>query len=549
MILFEKDKAMRIFVFVLLAIGLSQATPSRGAVSSGGEVVVVYNKNVPASKEVADYYVQKRGVPGDQVFGFALSSGEDMSRAEFRDELQKPLAKLLSSKKLWRIGSETIPATSNELSRLQWRVKESKIRYAVLCYGVPLRIKPDPTMKEPGMEQLRPEFRRDEACVDSELAVLPMIEDRPLIFSPLPNRLYTCTNSAWLHPTNGLLLVSRLDGPTPEIAKGLVDKALAAEADGLWGRAYFDVRNTTEPGMKTGDDWIRGGADLCKRLGFETYVDENPGTIPDGFPMSQIAYYLGWYTADAAGPFAQPKVEFMPGAFAYHLHSHSAHTIRTNLAWVGPFLIKGVTATMGTVHEPYLGGTPDVAVFTSRFIYLGMTFGEAAWAAQPVVSWQTTVVGDPLYRPFGGSPEAIHDRFTRERNPLLAWSYLRLVNLNLAVGKKMDEMAMFIDALGGRTNSAILVEKLGDLYSGLGKPSSSAHAYESALKLETTPQQRIRLRLNLAEKLLALGEKEKAKANYEKLIKEAPNYPDKAAIQTRIAQLSPAPPAQPKAEK
>ena len=24
------------------------------------------------------------------------------------------------------------------------------------------------------------------------------------------------------------------------------------------------------------------------------------------------------------------------------------------------------------------------------------TFGEAAWAAQPALSWQTTVVGDPL---------------------------------------------------------------------------------------------------------------------------------------------------------
>jgi hypothetical protein len=31
----------------------------------------------------------------------------------------------------------------------------------------------------------------------------------------------------------------------------------------------------------------------------------------------------------------------------------------------------------------------------------GYTFGEAAWAAQPVLSWQTTVIGDPLYRPFG----------------------------------------------------------------------------------------------------------------------------------------------------
>ena len=28
------------------------------------------------------------------------------------------------------------------------------------------------------------------------------------------------------------------------------------------------------------------------------------------------------------------------------------------------------------------------------------TFGDAAYYAEPVLSWQTTFVGDPLYRPF-----------------------------------------------------------------------------------------------------------------------------------------------------
>jgi len=36
-----------------------------------------------------------------------------------------------------------------------------------------------------------------------------------------------------------------------------------------------------------------------------------------------------------------------------------------------------------------------------------ITFGEAAWAAQPVLSWQTTVVGDPLYRPFAKEPAGV----------------------------------------------------------------------------------------------------------------------------------------------
>jgi len=528
------------FSFFVAALALMTAV-ANAADSMGQQVVVVYNTKVPESRAVADYYAMRRNVPTNQVFGFEITPAEEITRAEFRDSLQRPLAKALSDQKLWRIASTIVPATSNEAARVEWRVVESRIRYAALCYGIPLKIKSDPNLKEPDMEKLRPELRRDEACVDSELALLPLIEQRTPLYSPMRNLLYTTTNATWLHPTNGLLLVSRLDGPTPEIAKTLVDKSLEAEKDGLWGRAYFDMRNTTEPGMKSGDDSIRMAAELCRRLGFETTVDENPGVFPSGFPLSQVAYYVGWYAPDISGAFASTNAEFMPGAFAYHLHSFSAVSLRTTeRGWVGPLLARGVTATMGTVYEPYLAGTPDMGVFTSRFIYFGMTFGEAAWASQPVLSWQTTVVGDPLYRPFGGSPEALHDRLLREDSPLLQWSNLRLVSLNLAAGRSAGDMALFVEALGALTNSAILSEKLGELYAAQGKPSSSVHAYQSALKLKPSPQQRLRLRLTLGEKLIALGEREKARENYQELLNEMPDYPDKAGIEKRIAQLAPA---------
>ena len=71
---------------------------------------------------------------------------------------------------------------------MEWKVVESKIRYAVLCYGVPLRIEQDPNLKEEGMENLRPEMRRDEAAVDSELALLPLIEEKLPLAGPLQTR-------------------------------------------------------------------------------------------------------------------------------------------------------------------------------------------------------------------------------------------------------------------------------------------------------------------------------------------------------------------------
>src|SRR3954466_6398712 len=194
---------------------------------------------------------------------------------------------------------------------------------------MPLRLAREPTAQETALAAMRPEMRRNVAAVESDLAVLPLIEQHPPIGGPLRNWAYGVTNYAMLHPTNGILLVTRLDGPSAAIARGLVDKAMQAEKDGLWGRAYFDLRSITEPGFKMGDDWIRGAAEICTRLGFETVVDTNSATFPASFPMSQIAIYAGWYAENACGPFALPNVEFMPGAFAYHLHSYSASTIRS----------------------------------------------------------------------------------------------------------------------------------------------------------------------------------------------------------------------------
>jgi hypothetical protein len=318
-----------------------------------------------------------------------------------------------------------------------------------------------------------------------------------------------------------------------------VDKALQGERDGLWGRGYLDLRNTTEPGYKIGDEWIRGAAEICRRLGFETVVDEKPGTFPAGFPMSHIAFYLGWYDGGVSGPFAQPVVEFMPGAFAYHIHSYSAATLRSSSQhWVGPLLAKGATITMGCVAEPYLAGTPDLGVFTARLIFHGFTFGEAAYASQPVLSWQTTVVGDPLYRPFGRDPDLVHRELYARDSKLIEWSWLRLANLNLAVGKPQAEVVGLLEQVVAAKPSAVLMEKLGDLYAAQGKPSSAIHACRRALELDPSPQQRIRLLLTLGERLLALDHTQEAYEAYQRLLHECPDYPDKLGIYRKLLPLA-----------
>jgi uncharacterized protein (TIGR03790 family) len=530
---------MRLFWtrFAVFAVTLAPLFVRAG----GDEVIVLYNKRMPGSKAVAEYYAQRRHVPAKQIFGFALTTDEQMTRDEFRDSLQLPLAHDLEDAGLWQFGSVTNTTTNSQAEMVERRVVASKIRYAVLCSGVPLKITAVPVAHEPGKEIAHPELLRDEASVDSELAWLPLVKMGIPLAGSLRNWVYGATNTALLNPTNGILLVARLDGPNADIARGLVDKALAAERDGLWGRAYFDARGLSKTETNSyylGDEWILGGAEICRELGFEVIVDKNPGTFPADFPMSQIAIYCGWYAENVSGPFALPKVEFMPGAFAYHLHSFSANTLRsTNEYWVGPLLAKGATCTMGCVNEPYLTGTPNVAAFLARLIGGGFTFGEAAWAAQPVLSWQTTVVGDPLYRPLAKEPAELHAEFAHTHNPLIEWSYLRIVDLGLVHGAPVAKLAAFLETIPATTNSAVLTEKLADLYEMQGKPSSAIITYQRALTLNPSPEQRIRIRLTLGEKLLAQNREADALEKYKQLLAESPDYPGKASVEARLTVL------------
>jgi uncharacterized protein (TIGR03790 family) len=522
--------------FALIFLVLAPLVASAG----GEEAVVIYNTRLAGSKLVAEHYARMRQVPEMQVYGFDLPVGEEMTRAEFTEQLQFPLAGRLVVDKLWRFGTVTNAAANGQPARISQVVVESKIRYAVVCWGVPLKIIPDPNLHEPVRDKVPPELLRNEAAVDSELAWLPLLKMDVHLSGPLPNWIYGATNPASLHPTNGILMVARLDGPNLETARALVNRALTAERDGLWGRAYFDTRGLpkTETNYFLGDEWMLAGAEICRAVGLETAVDNKPGTFPADFPMSQIAIYCGWYDVNISGPFTLPQVEFMPGAFAYHLHSYSASTLRsTNAGWAGPLLAKGATCTMGCVFEPYLTTTPNIPVFLSRWIAEGFTFGEAAWTAQPALSWQTTIIGDPLYRPFGREPSSLHAELARAQNPLIEWSYLRIVNGGLAHGAPPNQFITFLENIPATAGSAVLTEKLADLYALAGKPSSAIATYILALTRNPSPQQRIRLRLTLGEKLAAQGQETAAIENYRQLLRESPDYPGRPSVEAKQAAL------------
>ncbi|HTH46126.1 MAG TPA: TIGR03790 family protein, partial [Candidatus Limnocylindria bacterium] len=500
------------------------------ALADGGEVVVVYTRQLTDSKKVAEYYAEKRGVPADQVIGLDVPSGDTISRPDYVRQIQDPLLKALADRGLMTFRSELVPARADHPGRIKYQAVSSKIRYLALCFGLPYRIAHDPNYvpkrDDDAPDNVAPQLLRDEASVDSELTLLPVAGQVP-IFGALRNGLYGATNSTLLNPTNGVLLVSRLDGPTMEIAQGLVDKALQAERDGLNGRAYFDLRNITSGGYATGDQWITNASIVARRLGFETLVDNRGETIGPGFPLAQVAIYAGWYNDTANGPFALPSVEFMPGAIAYHLHSFSAYAIRDPVHnWVGPLLAKGAAVTLGCVDEPYLDLTPNIGAFLERLAVQGFTVGEAGLVCQPFLSWQNVVLGDPLYRPFGKPVLTLAKELGDAHSPLLAWALIRKVNVYLLTGRDPEILRQYLMEQPLATNSPVLSEKIARMFADKNRNRQAVEWGQRALKLpDGSPQQRARLWRDLAEWQRPLDRKG-AMASLESFAKEFPHHPD-----------------------
>ena len=140
------------------------------------------------------------------------------------------------------------------------------------------------------------------------------------------------------------------------------------------------------------------------------------------------------------------------------------------------------------------------------------------------------MVGDPLYRPLARRPDALHAALTSQNSPLLEWSHLRIVNLNLATGSGLSDAISYLEKLPQTRQSAVLTEKLADLYWENRRFTDALESYESALKRNPSPQQKLRLLLTLARKRAVLGPDKAAYAWYDTVLLAYPDYADRAGL-------------------
>ena len=383
-------KLLRVFAATWCAISGTFAVTSVAQVPLSQLTVVAYNKAEPISLALAKLYAQQREIPSDHLIGLDCSIEDDVSRDDFEATIAQPLRDEFKKKNWWTLHTD---AEGNE------RVTATTIRFLAVIKGIPLKIRPTAQTYPGDPGGAGPIASHNEASVDSELSLLPF--QRHPISGLIPNPYFQSFRAIREFENPGILLVCRLDGPTPEIVRRMITDSIAAEKNGLWGRAYVDSSHRSAPGAEMGDKWMTDIVDQLHKAGIPVALEDTPALFPDGYPMNDCALYYGWYAGGITGPFNQPDFRFVQGAVAAHIHSFSASTLRdANAGWTAPLIARGAAASVGNVYEPYLQLTSQLNILNDRLLH-GFTFAESAYMSMQGLSWMSVVVGDPLYRPYG----------------------------------------------------------------------------------------------------------------------------------------------------
>lgn len=397
--------------FVILHSSFLPAAPPQPSAATDwnpvAETIVVFNRSFNGSKELAEFYAGKRHIPSDRLVGIDCSKEETITRNEFESSIHEALLRKFNEKKWWTIEKRDLIDPNGRPVGQGPQVVSQNVRVVVLMRGVPLRIKrssenPDVVATE-----------ADEAGVDSELAALGILGRS--LSGPMENRYFqSIRRFADQYEARGQLIVGRLDAADDQTVKRMIEDSLAAERDGLWGRAVVDFA-LKDGAYLEGEQRLGGCVKLCRDAGIPVFAERSTELLRDSWPLPDTILYFGWYADNVQGALASQEFRFKPGAIASHLHSFSASVLRTKTGrWCGPMLEHGAAAVLGNVWEPYLKLTTHFDLVIARLLD-GFTLGEAAWSGTPALSWMNVLVGDPLYKPFPkGRPDVAQQKLDED---------------------------------------------------------------------------------------------------------------------------------------
>ena len=217
-------------------------------VPNGSNVLVVYNSQwtqdvnedgTQDSLEVAQYYAQRRGVPTSHLIGCpvgyfnATGAWGRISYSNFYHDILTPVAAAVTS-------------------------CTDEIYYLAVCYGIPVYADQTVAGRGTSLDANLIDLFRNRVAFNGTNSTDSGTTHAFALSSSNPRRSRTLRALRAASPTNfNIFLPSRVDGPDPEIAKGLVDKALYAEAHlrdggGTPGQTYSGIAMTDDCYDNTG---------------------------------------------------------------------------------------------------------------------------------------------------------------------------------------------------------------------------------------------------------------------------------------------------------
>lgn len=501
-------------------LGVAAATPAETAAT-----VVIYNVQDPYAKGLADFYCKARGVDPSHEIAVSAPLTEEISRSDYDVSLASPIRSEFQQRGYWMTSTDFQNRTT---------VIATQIRYAVLIRGIPLKIRE--CAHYPGDQKIQPApvGGCNAASVDSELSILGLFSSQ--ISGVINNPLYQGKGfdpTVKINPPAPLLMVARLDAPTPGEVMEMILGGLKAENDGLRGWGYADLRSVTDTNYAEGDQWIKAARDSLRRNGIPVISDDLPETFSGGFPITDAAAYYGWYSENIDGPFSKPSFRFLPGAVAVHLHSFSASTLHDpSKGWTAPLIVRGAAASLGNVYEPYLDLTTNLGVLCGALL-AGRNLAESFYAAQPVFSWMAVLVGDPLYRPYA--------RLHNPSQPPSVWTDYR--SIILRHGGNVLQAAHDLVQRGRITGESLYPEALGAAQMDAGSFSAAKASFREAAKLSKDAKIRFRLVLEEARAFEKEGHPDKGASLLRHALAEFSATEERDLLLLWIARMDPPKPS------
>jgi uncharacterized protein (TIGR03790 family) len=417
------------FILFLLTI-IVLMLPSASWALTSEQVVVVANSMAGHSVDLAKYYMKRRNIPPNNLIQLRGPVEEICSRDDYEKKIALPIKSFLEKNDpksdkfhclvtMYGIPLKVLPpklSSEEQKQLLELRRKRDLIRAQILKAEERKDSQEIKTLREEEAE-IKKQINQvgkvlQGAAVDSELALVR--EDNYPLDGWLPNKYFLGFRGKEIkNMPQKAILTGRLDGPSEEIVRRIIDDSLQAEKEGLHGKAYFDAR-WRDPGDKPAspagrevsgyafyDRAIHKTARLVeKSKRMEVVIDSQqklfqPGECPDA------ALYCGWYSlAHYVDAFT-----WVRGAVGFHIASQECQTLRNkgSQVWCKMMLEKGVAATIGPVAEPYVQAFPIPDAFFGLLLNGQPSLAECYALANPFWSWQMVLVGDPLYRPFKNS--------------------------------------------------------------------------------------------------------------------------------------------------